>query len=145
MEKVEINLPEKFLYSSKMVVRANDVNYAGHLGNVQIIGLLDEARVRFFNWLGYSEADVEGSSSIMGDMSCQYLGEAFWADELKIDVTIGDFLPKAYRVYFKISHQKSGKEIARAFCTLVTFNYKERSVVPVPAKFQDRIQNLLSD
>lgn len=143
MEKVEINLPEKFLYSTKMEVRANDVNYAGHLGNVQIIGLFDEARVRFFKWLGYSEADVEGTSSIMGDMSCQYLGEAFWGDELRIEVSVGDFFPKAYRIYFRITHVNSEKMVARAFCTLVTFDYKERKVKSVPIVFKEKIKELL--
>ncbi|MEX0812781.1 MAG: thioesterase family protein [Chitinophagales bacterium] len=145
MEKLEIELPEKFLFSTEMEVRANDINYAGHLGNVQIIGLLDEARVRFFRWLGYDEADVEGSSSIMGDMSCQFKGEAFWGDTLIVEVTITAFFSKAYRVVYRIRHADSDKEVANAFCTLVTFDYKSRKVVPVPEAFKKRMEKMLEE
>lgn len=143
MEKLEIELPEEFLFKTEMEVRANDINYAGHLGNVQIIGLLDEARVRFFKWLGYDEADVEGTSSIMGDMSCRFKGEAYWGDLLIIEVSILDFSEKAYRIVFQITHADKQNIIAQAFSTLVTFDYKSRKVVPVPEAFKNRIIQML--
>lgn len=144
MNKLEIDLPGHFLFSTEMEVRANDVNYAGHLGNVQIIGLLDEARVRFFQWLGYKESDVEGTSSIMGDMSCQFQGEAFWGDVLTVKVSVGDFFDKAYRVFFQLVHKESEKPVAIAMCTLVTFDYKSRKVRTVPDAFKKRMEAMLS-
>lgn len=145
MQKLEIELPEKFLFSTNMEVRANDINYAGHLGNVQIIGLLDEARVRFFRFLGYNEKDVEGTSSIMGDIACQFKGEAFWGDDLQVEITFGNFFPKAYQLIFKISHAKNQKLVAKAYCTLVTFSYSSRKVEEVPLIFKEKMFQLLAN
>ena len=141
MKKLTIDIAEKMLYKTEIQVRANDVNYAGHLGNVQIIGILDEVRVRFFDWMGYKESDVEGCSSIMGDISCRFLGEAFWGETLIVEVGIGDFMEKAYRVFFKIQ-KKDNKPIAEAATTLVTFNYKTRSVEKVPSRFKEKVEAL---
>ena len=73
MPRVKIDLPENFPFYTEVPILASDINFANHLGNDRLMGLLQEARIRFFKWLGYNEADVEGSSMILADAALQRL------------------------------------------------------------------------
>ena len=50
MSRIVFDLPEKFVFSTEMQIYISHVNQSGHL---------DNARLRFFRWLGYTEADVD--------------------------------------------------------------------------------------
>lgn len=60
------------------------MNQGGHLDNAQLLSLVSEARLRFFQSLGYAEADVEGVSTVVGDMVAQYKSEAFHGETLRV-------------------------------------------------------------
>lgn len=54
-----VNLSERanyeFCYS--LTVRATDINYAGHVGNEALLGLIHEARAQFMIRLGFNAID----------------------------------------------------------------------------------------
>lgn len=138
MPRVQIDLPENFVYSTELSVRVTDVNYAGHLGNTSIPLMLDEARARFFKHLGYNEADVEGTSSIMGDIAVEFRSEGFWGDTITVEVTVGDFSKHSYEVYYRLTNSSTGKLLAKAKTRLVCFDYKTRQVCAVPEAFKNK-------
>lgn len=47
MARVQLDLPEQFLYTHTINVRMTDLNTGKHVGNDQMISLLSEARYRF--------------------------------------------------------------------------------------------------
>jgi acyl-CoA thioesterase FadM len=68
MERIKINLPEAFSFSTNIPVRITDLNYGGHVGNDAFLSLLHEARMQFLQQFGYSEMNVEGVGLIMSDV-----------------------------------------------------------------------------
>ena len=52
MARVIIELPEHFLFTTDIPIYIGHINYGHHLDNAALIGLLSEARVRFFKSLG---------------------------------------------------------------------------------------------
>ena len=49
MERIKLNLPEQFLFSTNIAVRITDINYGGHVGNDSFLSLIHEARQQFLN------------------------------------------------------------------------------------------------
>lgn len=45
MARLQLDLPEKFTYSTELVVRTSDLNYGAHVGNDNMLQLMQEARV----------------------------------------------------------------------------------------------------
>jgi acyl-CoA thioesterase FadM len=72
MERIKLNLPENFNFSTIIPIRISDVNYGGHVGNDSFLSLLHEARLRFLHQFGYSEMSVEGVGLIMSDVGIEY-------------------------------------------------------------------------
>ena len=137
MARVVIQFPEKILFSTSLSVRITDLNYGGHLGNDSVLSLLHEARVRFLQHIGLSELDLGGVGIIMSDAAIQFKSEAFFGEELTIEVAVDDITRVAFDMYYRITN--ADKIIAIAKTGIVCFDYTLRKVAPVPQLFLDKI------
>jgi len=141
MNRIKINLPEKFKFKTEIPVRITDINYGGHLGNDRVLSLIQEARVRYLKEYGYSEMDVEGFGTIMTDAAVEYKSEGFYGDVILIEVEAGAFDKLGFDMFYRLSNKESGKEIARAKTGIVIFDYKKRKIAPLPEKFIQKIKD----
>ena len=134
MSRIQVNFPEKHIFSTEIKVRITDLNYGGHLGNDSMLALLHEARVRYLKHFGYSEMDVEGTGIIMADVAIQFKTEAFYAERLTIAIAVGDFSRVSFDIYYKVS--SGSRDVAIAKTGIVFFNYEKKKVAAVPEKFR---------
>ena len=109
-----------------------------HLGNATLFGLINEARMAFFESLGYSEVDVEGAGTIMADAVVVYRAESFEGDTLRFEVTAGEFSRMGCDLFYRVSHAGTGAEVARAKTAIGFLDYGTRRLLPVPAGFRNR-------
>ena len=93
MARIEISLPNEFLFSTQLKVRVTDLNYGNHVGNDNILGLIHEARMEFYCKLGFkNELSFEGSvGQVISDAAIVYKAEAFYGDVLVCEIAAGDF------------------------------------------------------
>lgn len=136
MGRVKLELPDSFGFTTEVIVRIDDINYGGHLGNDSILSLVHEARVRFLKNVGFTEADIDGVGLIMTDAVIVYRSEGFYADVLKIEVAVSDLGKVGCDFVFKLSNKETGNEVARAKTGIVFFDYERRKIVEVPEKFR---------
>ena len=80
MSRIKIDLPSRFVFSTQIPIRIDDINYGSHLGHDSVLTLAHEARVRFLTAHGYTEDNIEGVGIIMGDVGITYSSEAFYGD-----------------------------------------------------------------
>ena len=139
MSRIQVNFPEKHIFSTEIKVRRTDLNYGGHLGNDSMLALLHEARVRYLKHFGYSEMDVEGTGIIMADVAVQFKTEAFYAERLTIAIAVGDFSRVSFDIYYKVS--SGSRDVAIAKTGIVFFNYEKKKVAAVPEKFRLKMES----
>lgn len=141
MARVELTLPDKFVFEVTLPVRVSDLNYGGHVGNDRMLTLMQEARVLFYRSRGIeSEVKLEGNlGQIITDAVVVYKAEAFLGDELKIEIAAGDWNKYGFDLYYRITNQHK-KEVARGKTGIVCFDYVKRKVVSLPAMLPDKLQ-----
>lgn len=139
MPRIKIDIPSRFVFSTQIPIRIDDINYGYHLGHDSVLTLTHEARVRLLVAHGYTEDDIEGVGIIMGDVGITYNSEAFYGDVIKISIGIGEYGNHFCELIYVLVNEKSGKEIARVKTSLVFFNYKERKTVRMPEEFREKI------
>jgi acyl-CoA thioesterase FadM len=142
MQRIKIDLPDKYLFTTEISVRVYDVNFAGHLSNDSILSMVHEARILFLKNWGYSEIDTCGAGIIMFDAAIQYKSQGYHGDVLFFEVTVDNFIKTGCDFIFRITNKTNGKEIARAKTGIAFFDYKKNKLVSVPDKFKDLIANL---
>ena len=142
MARIELYFPEPLVFSTDISVRITDINYGNHLSNDRVLGYLHEARVRFFDQLGYREADIEGVSLIQADTAVVYQSEAFYNDKIRIDIGLGEFTRAGFEIYYRLFNETLQKSTAIAKTGMVCFDYNDRKVKSVPEIFRNKCMAL---
>jgi acyl-CoA thioesterase FadM len=142
MPRVKLQRQPSYEFHYEVTLQVRDINYGGHLGNDALVGLLHEARINLLHSLGLSEMNLgDGQTGIiMADLVVNFLEEGFMLDRLDIDSHIGEMTQRSFRIFHRLT--KGGKILALAETGIVTFNYAERKIAPVPQSFQQTLENL---
>jgi acyl-CoA thioester hydrolase len=136
MPRVDVELPEAFLFETEIPVRIGDVNYGGHLGNDAVLSIVHEARVRFLRRHGWTELAVAGPGLVMVDAAIVYRAEGTYGMSLLVKVGAADVRTRGCDLVYQLLDQATGREIARAKTGLLFFDYAARKVVAMPAEFR---------
>jgi acyl-CoA thioester hydrolase len=141
MPRVEVNLPDRFLYTTEMVVRASDLNYGNHVGHDRVLTLLQDARVEFYRTLGFkNELNFDGSiGQVIADVSIQYKSESFLADTLIVRIGLSDFNKYGFDMFYLVENKTTAKEVARAKIGIVCFDYETRKIARIPEILKERL------
>lgn len=142
MPRLQLNLPDQFIFSTQLTVRVSDLNYGGHVGNDSILTLMQEARIRFYHQLGFkSEISFEGSvGQIISDAAVIYKSESFLGDQLEVKIAVDDFNKYGFDMLYLVSNLTSGKETARGKTGIVCFDYQNRKVASIPAVLLSKLK-----
>ncbi|MEZ4974615.1 MAG: thioesterase family protein [Cyclobacteriaceae bacterium] len=140
--RLSLEIPEKFIYKTELVVRASDLNYGGHVGNDNVLTLMQEARILFYNHIGVKdEIHFEGNvGQIISDALVIYKSESFLGDRLAIQIGVTDFNKYGFDLIYLITNQTTGKEAARGKTGIVCFDYVKRKVASVPDRLLQQLQ-----
>lgn len=139
MARIQIPLPDKFIFSTELSVRITDINYGGHLANDALLSLIHEARVQFLKHFGFTEFDVAGSGIIMTDSATLYKAEVFYGERLLIEVGIGDPYKYGCDIFYKVSNKETLKEVARVKTGIAFFDYQKRKLAEMPEAFRQTV------
>lgn len=129
---MQIELPQSWLFRTRLAVRVTDVNYGGHLGNDRVLGLAHEARVRWLASCGLSEKDVGGVGLIMADAALVFRGEAFLGDELEVELGAMEVRRSSFDLVYRLTRTPDAAEIALVKTGMVCFDYAARKVARLP-------------
>ena len=142
MSRVKLNIPiGNPLFSAKINVRIGDINYGGHVGNDSVLSIIHEARVQMLGKKGFSELDAGGTSLIMADVMIAYKGEAFYGDELTVNIYAEELTNSSFDLVYHIYTFRHGlkNDIAHAKTGMVCFDYETRKIVAM----KDELRHVL--
>lgn len=134
MQRIKIDLPATFGFTTEIPVRITDINYGGHVGNDTVLSIIHESRMQFLRHHGFTELDLGGVGVIMSDVAIQFKNELFYGDVIIASVTAGSFSRIAFDLYYKLE-KRSGDNtmlVAAAKTGMVCFDYDNRKTVAVP-------------
>lgn len=137
MAGIQIDLPEKFNFSTQIPIRITDLNYGGHVGNDTVLTLLHEARVQFLKNYGYEELNFEGVSLIMSDAAIKFKSELFYGEIVTAFVTAANLSRVGFEVCYKL--MKGEVVVAVAKTVMVCYNYDTKKVVSLPEKAKEKL------
>jgi acyl-CoA thioester hydrolase len=136
MARLQLVLPDNFCFSTDLTIRVNDLNYGAHVGNDNMLSLLQQARIEYYRANGFKdEVSFEGSiGQVIADALVLYKAEAFLGDVLTIQVAIADINKYGFDMLYLVRNKHSGIEVARGKTGIVCFDYAKRKVAPIPER-----------
>jgi len=134
MERIKIQLPEQFLFTTTIPIRIGDVNYGGHVGNDAFLSLIHEARMQFLASFGWSELNMAGVALIMADVGIEYKHELKYGDVVTAHVTVQGIDRLGFDVVYHLTVNKNNTIVtaAKAKTGMLCFDYNAGKKQPVP-------------
>lgn len=134
MNRIKIDLPESFAFSTTIQIRITDLNYGGHVGNDSFLSLIHEARQQFLLSHGYKELSIAGTALIMADVAIEFKKELNHGDAVKISVTATGFDKLGFDLYYKMELINGNETIlaGKAKTGMLCYDYTLKKKVTVP-------------
>lgn len=140
MARIIFELPDHFAFSTEVQIYISHVNQGGHLDNAQLLSLVSEARLRFFQEIGFPEPELPDVSLVVGDIVAQYKSEGFHGEIMCIRMTPADFNRYGFDLVFSVVEKSQGREVARGKTGIAFVSKTDRKVVPIPAATLAKLQ-----
>ncbi len=134
--RVQIDLPDRFLFRTEIPIRIDDINYGNHLANDAVLAIAQEARLRFLKTQGWTELDVDGVGLTMVDAAVVYRAQGTHGMVLAVELAAAAAGSRGYDLVYRMTDVASGREIARVKTGLLFFDYAKQRVAHVPEKFR---------
>jgi 4-hydroxybenzoyl-CoA thioesterase len=136
MSRIRIDLPERYDYGTRIPIRVDDLNYAGHLANDAVLAIAHEARLRWLHALGFaSELDVAGVGLIMADAAVVFRAEGRHGMELQVEIAMVEVRSRGFELVYRLVDARDGTEIAQLKTAMLWFDYGTRKVGHAPQAF----------
>lgn len=141
MERIKIDLPDNFKFSTIIKIRITDLNYGGHVGNDSFLSLIHEARMQFLNSHGYSELKVENTSLIMFDAAIEFKSELNYGDEVKVSVAADGFNTRGFDIFYRLDiiNGNEYRLAAKAKTGMLCYDYTNKKLTGLPQKVKEAL------
>lgn len=140
MARVQIDLPERFPFSTDLPLYASHMNNRDHLDNALLLTLVSEARIRFIASMGFSEMDIEGAGVIIADAALQYRSEARHGETMRVAMGAQAFWERGCDLVWTMDDAATGRRVALGKTGVVFFDYAAGRPVAVPAAFRTQAE-----
>lgn len=140
MPRVTLVEQQRYEFSHTLTVRATDINYAGHLGNEALLGLVHEARAHFMKALNFNTivGDEQKVGLIIADLAVNFKAEAFAHEQITVDCQIDELSQKSFRLFHRLRCDE--KLVALVETGIVAFDYQSGRATPLPDDFLEALQ-----
>lgn len=144
MSRIKIKLPEKFSFTCSIPVRITDLNYGGHVGNDTVLSIIHEARMQFFQRLGYTEMNLGGCGLIMADAGIEFKSELFYGDMVLVSLAVADISRVGFDLYYKLEKENMSNKVTVALAKtgMICYDYEKKKILGVPPGVFDAFKGI---
>jgi acyl-CoA thioester hydrolase len=129
---------EGFRFVCPQDVTFRDLDVFGHVNNAVYLTYIENVRIRYLREVLGIESP-EDLLVIVAKVHIDFLSRATLGETLDVGTRVSRIGTKSFDMDHEI-HGPDGRLVARAETTLVTFDYRGDSTMPVPDLWRDRIE-----
>ncbi|MCM3594486.1 acyl-CoA thioesterase [Metabacillus idriensis] len=132
------------MHEARMRVRFCETDALGHVNNTSYFIYLEDARVQFFEALGYSMSSGDWPF-ILARATCDFRGQAYFNEHLIIKTAVLKIGSKSFTVLHEITEQETGRLIAEGEAVIVTFNFKTQATEAMPEHLKEQLKRFAAE
>lgn len=119
------------IQETQVTVRFCETDALGHINNTSYFIYLEEARIQFFESLGYSMNTREWNF-IVASTKCDFVNQGYFNQILTIKTYVTKIGTKSFEINHEIICSKTGQLIAKGNAIIVFFDFKEQKSQVIP-------------
>lgn len=126
----------------KVKVRFGETDALGHINNTSFFIYLEEARIRFFEKLGYMMSPDKWNF-ILASTKCDFISQGYFNQELTINTFVSKIGTKSFQLEHEICCSETGDLIAKGVAVMVFFNFETQKSEPLPEDLRKGLESNL--
>lgn len=128
------------IQETKVTVRFCETDALGHINNTSYFIYLEDARIKFFELLGYS-MDTNDWNFIVASIKCDFVNQGFFNQILTVKTYVTKIGNKSFEVNHDIVCSQTGQMIAKGNAVIVFFDFKEQKSRPIPDLLREGLKS----
>jgi acyl-CoA thioester hydrolase len=122
---------DRLVFTSFVTVRCGETDALGHINNTSYFIYLEEARIKFFQELGY-KMDIKDWRFILASTKCDYLKQGYFNQTLKITTEVSRIGTKSFDIQHNFINEENDEQIAYGEAVIVYFNFETQKSERLP-------------
>lgn len=127
-----------------ITARFCETDALGHINNTSYFIYLEEARIKFFQSLGYG-MKLQDWNFILASTKCDFINQGHFNQKLTVSTYITKVGSKSFHLEHEIKCEETDQLIAKGNAIIVYFNFKEQRSEEIPEIFRVQLNNHLRD
>ena len=128
------------LFSTKISVQVNHLNYGNHLGYDAVLSILQEARLRWLKTLDQTCSEINIQNNIgwvVKQVNINYNSDAKYADDLLVRLYIDEYAKIKLCLRHEVINKTTNKNLCDGNILLVFFDFIRNKPVQMPEIISD--------
>lgn len=128
------------MHEIQVTVRFCETDALGHVNNTSYFIYLEEARIKFFEALGFSMG-IDDWKFIMASTKCDFISQGYFNQTLTIKTYVSRIGTKSFQIEHDILCAQTGELIARGNVVIVYFDFKKQQSVALPELLKEELKS----
>ncbi|OLS39926.1 thioesterase family protein [Bacillus sp. MRMR6] len=128
------------MHEIQVNVRFGETDALGHINNTSYFIYLEEARIRFFETLGYN-METGDWKFILASTKCDFVSQGYFNQTLNIKTYVSKIGTKSFQIEHDMIDQKTEELIAKGNAIMVYFDFDKQQSEPLPELLIEGLQH----
>lgn len=124
----------------QITVRFGETDALGHINNTSYFIYLEEARIRFFEELGYG-LDAGKWNFILASTKCDFIHQGYFNQILSVQTYVSNIGNKSFQLEHRLVCAQTGTLIAKGNAIVVYFDFEEQQSKQLPELLKEGLQS----
>lgn len=126
-----------------IIPRFGETDALGHVNNASYFSYLEEARIRFFEEIGYNISSKEWNF-ILASTKCDFVNQGYFNQQMTINTYVSRIGTKSFQLEHDIICSQTGEIIAKANAIIVYFDFEKQKSAPIPGLLKEGLMSYLA-
>lgn len=131
------------MHEIKIKVRFCETDALGHINNSSYFVYLEEARIGYFESLGYNMS-MKGWNFILASAKCDFIKQGYFNDTLTIRTYTSRIGTKSFTLEHDIISERTKEVIAKGNAIIVYFDFDKQMSDIIPESLKEGLQRSLA-
>ncbi|MFB6465372.1 acyl-CoA thioesterase [Cytobacillus sp. Hz8] len=115
----------------QITARFGETDVLGHINNASYFSYLEEARIRFFEEIGY-EIRKNKWNFILASTKCDFVNQGYFNQKMTISTYVSHIGTKSFQLEQEVICSETRNLIAKAKAVIVYFDFEKQESMEIP-------------
>ncbi|RFU63532.1 acyl-CoA thioesterase [Peribacillus glennii] len=128
------------MHETEVTARFCETDALGHINNTSYFIYLEQARITFFQSLGY-KMDADDWNFILASIKCDFINQGYFNQILQIKSFVSRIGTKSFEINHDVVCSQTGELIAKGNAVMVFFDFAEQKSKEIPELLREGLKN----